>query len=438
MVLRKLIAWLSEASKQLESIPALVIDDEADQAGVATNTINPLIRSLLDVLPRVGYVGYTATPFANLFIDPSSDDLYPQHFIVDLPQPPDHFGTESIFGREPLDRDDPADYDDEILDMVRIVPDEEVPFVRPATSHDVDTFVADVCGELRRSILYFWLATAARRVRGTGIPHSTMLIHTALRLAVHESFRAPITRLQEGVLAGVESRDGQLLAELRTLWESETRRVPAPTMVRSPSSSTRSYRTSPWSSVNRGLSLTTHAATSVSTTPATAWSRLPSAGTPFLRRLTLEGLIVSYFVRAASAYDTSLQMGRWFGYRAGYADLPRIWMTDELHGWFRHLASVEAEIRHDMTGTCTANSLPRHSPSESRPTRRLPSHPPRRCKTRYWRPPRSGASESDPLLPRGRRRMVGGEPGGGPNPGRRDRGVESGHRDPADFRAHMA
>ena len=71
-------------------------------------------------------------------------------------------------------------------------------------------------------------------------------------------------------------------------------------------------------------------------------------GNTLSRGLTLEGLVVSYFVRAATAYDTLLQMGRWFGYREGYADLPRIWMTDELRGWFRHLAGVEAEIRRDI------------------------------------------------------------------------------------------
>lgn len=348
VVLRKLIEWLSEASQQLESIPALVIDDEADQAGVATKTINPLIRSLLDVLPRVGYVGYTATPFANLLIDPSSDDLYPKHFIVDLPQPPDHFGTESIFGREPLDGEDPADYDDEILDMVRIVPDEEVPFVRPATSRDVDTFLADVQGQLRRSILYFWLATAARRVRGTGVPHSTMLIHTSVRVAVHESFRAPIAKLQEDTAARLVSRDKQLLAELRTLWEEEIRRVPAADMGEVPVGFDALLKHLPDVLKESRMILDNSRSDErldYSGDPVVA---IAVGGNTLSRGLTLEGLIVSYFVRAASAYDTLLQMGRWFGYRAGYADLPRIWMTEELHGWFRHLAGVEAEIRQDI------------------------------------------------------------------------------------------
>jgi hypothetical protein len=72
-------------------------------------------------------------------------------------------------------------------------------------------------------------------------------------------------------------------------------------------------------------------------------------GNTLSRGLTLEGLLVSFFVRSASAYDTLLQMGRWFGYRFGYEDLPRIWMTEELRDAFFMLATVEQEIRNDIS-----------------------------------------------------------------------------------------
>jgi hypothetical protein len=348
VVLRKLIAWLGEASQQLQSIPALVIDDEADQAAVATRTINPLVRSLLDVLPRVAYIGYTATPFANLLIDPASDDLYPRDFIVDLEQPANHFGTESIFGREPLDGEDAGDYDDGALDMVRIVPDEEVALVRPASNSDVDGFSAEVEGQLERAIKYFWLATAARWVRGTGVPHSTMLIHTSVRVAVQESFRLPITRLTERVTEGVERGDPDLLQTLRELWDDEALRVRAADMGEDAVEFDRLLPHLP--EVLRSSRVILDNSRSeerldYSGDPVVA---IAVGGNTLSRGLTLEGLIVSYFVRSASAYDTLLQMGRWFGYRDGYADLPRIWMTDELRGWFRHVAGVEAEIRRDI------------------------------------------------------------------------------------------
>jgi hypothetical protein len=82
--LRKLLEWLASADPRvLEKCPVLIIDDEADLAGVGTAAINGLIRDLLARLPKVAYIGYTATPFANLLIDPSAEDLYPSDFIID-------------------------------------------------------------------------------------------------------------------------------------------------------------------------------------------------------------------------------------------------------------------------------------------------------------------------------------------------------------------
>jgi hypothetical protein len=347
-VLRKLIRWLETATGQLSSIPAIVIDDEADQAAVATQTINPLIRKLLATLPRVAYVGYTATPFANLFIDPAEDDLYPRHFIVDLPQPPGHFGTESIFGRDPLDGEDAGDYEDGAFDMVRIVPDAEVLNVRPVSDRDIGDFTPLVTGELRRAILYFWLATAARRVRGTGVPHSTMLVHTSVRVAVHESFHAPIEKLGQVAHAGVSKGDSSLLEELRQIWTEEISRVPAEQLGEQPVEFDELLGSLPAVIAESRVILdNSKSATRLdySGVPVVA---IAVGGNTLSRGLTLEGLVVSFFVRGASAYDTLLQMGRWFGYRRGYADLPRIWMTSELNGWFRHLAGVEAEIRLDI------------------------------------------------------------------------------------------
>ena len=71
-------------------------------------------------------------------------------------------------------------------------------------------------------------------------------------------------------------------------------------------------------------------------------------GTVLARGLTIEGLSVSFFLRPSVQYDTLLQMGRWFGYRGGYEDLPRLWTTDELISSFRALARIEEEIRDDI------------------------------------------------------------------------------------------
>ncbi|GII02750.1 Z1 domain-containing protein [Planobispora takensis] len=354
-VLRKFSKWLASASDYLQDCPALIIDDEADQATVATKTINPKIREILERLPKSAYVGYTASPFANLLIDPSAGDLYPKDFIVNLPKPEGHFGTEVLFGRYALDGEDPEDIDDG-YDMIREVPDSDVELVRPLRRVDVDGFTPEITATLRDAIRYFWMVTSARRVRGAGNPHSTMLIHTSVNTAVHNSFRGPLKNLQEETRASLD--DSTVLQELRKLWDDETARVSAEdfgevkvefddllpelpgvlddcriVMDNSSSEDRLDYENGPVMAIAVG-------------------------GNTLSRGLTLEGLSVSYFVRAVSAYDTLLQMGRWFGYRNGYADLPRIWMTAELNEWFRHLATVETEMRRDIDIYMTEDHTP--------------------------------------------------------------------------------
>ncbi|ANZ35571.1 endonuclease [Lentzea guizhouensis] len=347
-VLEKFDEWLASAAEHLRGTPALIIDDEADQATVATGTINPLICRILSRLPKSAYVGYTATPFANLLIDPAvPEDLYPRNFIVNLPQPEGHFGTEVLFGRDALDGEDPEDVFDG-HDMIREVPAAEVENVRPASKGEVDGFMPKITGSLRDAILYFWLTTAARRVRGTGKAHCTMLIHTSVNTSVHNSFGHPLRALREKCLRAVEASDQVLLDEFQELWEKETSRVNAELF---------GERTVEFSELRSTLAEAIRSCKIVMDNSSSK-DRLDYEGGPVTaiavggntlsRGLTLEGLAVSYFVRAVSAYDTLLQMGRWFGYRNGYADLPRIWMTDELRDWFRHLATVENEMRRDI------------------------------------------------------------------------------------------
>ena len=201
-VLRNLKNWLSNASDEvLRNCPVLIIDDEADQASINTSkiedrppAINGLIRNIREIFPRCAYVAYTATPFANVLVNPDAEgDLYPSDFIVDLPKPPSnlYLGPEAIFGRDPLEVDDPETMFDG-LDMVRLVPDEETDSLKPVSQISADDFWPQLTDSLRDAIDYFFLATAARRVRGHHDVHSTMLIHTTLSIQVHERFKKPI------------------------------------------------------------------------------------------------------------------------------------------------------------------------------------------------------------------------------------------------------
>ena len=126
-----------------------------------------------------------------------------------------------IFGRDASEDDDvegPIDG----YDMIREVPVDELDDLRPAPREPVDEFVPSLTPSLRRAVLYFWLATAARRTRGTGVAHSTMLIHTSMRIAVHESFREPLETLRAEVVRKLASDDRQLLEELLEIWTDES------------------------------------------------------------------------------------------------------------------------------------------------------------------------------------------------------------------------
>ncbi|WP_426564271.1 Z1 domain-containing protein [Angustibacter sp. McL0619] len=354
VVLRRLIRWLESdnAERALQSARVLVIDDEADQASVATARINPLIRKLLDLMPRSVYIGYTATPFANVFIDPTAGDLYPKDFILNLPRPEGYFGPETLFGR-----DDAEGVDVDGLDMVRRIPDEDIGKLRPLKQAEVEAFVPTLTPEMTDAINWFWLATAARRARGVG-GHSTMLIHTSVKTQVHQAFLDPLEQARDDTLRLLRAGDKDLLERLRSQWEFETRRVSAEQWGRA---------SEPFEDVV-GHMEDIVAATEVLMDNFRSEKRLDYTGDPVVaiavggntlsRGLTLEGLVVSLFVRGATAYDTLLQMGRWFGYRTGYEDLPRIWTTQELELGFRHLAQVEHEMRNDIDLYQLQNATP--------------------------------------------------------------------------------
>lgn len=365
--LRALKRWLFEARPGLlEKCPVLIIDDEADQATVNTakpdrkpSTINGLIREIVNGLPKSAYVGYTATPFANVLIDPQNyEDLYPRDFIVDLPRPEVYIGPEAIFGREPLEFD-ADDVEDDGHDFVRTVPAEELQDLKPrgaSTRHD---FEPDVTESLDQALRYFLLSTAARRVRGVGNPHATALVHTSQHIDVHDRTAEAVRSHLRSLASRLLRRDDLLVGALEDQWRSECDRVPA---------SDFGVTEVPWDDVVAVLPSVAEDAEVITDNSRSA-ERLTFdkdnprvivavGGNTLSRGLTLEGLSVSFFIRTASAYDTLLQMGRWFGYRNGYADLTRIWMPDDMREWFHHLATVEQEIRYEIERYETGPTTP--------------------------------------------------------------------------------
>lgn len=361
--LRRLHEWLSAAPPAvLQQLPVLVIDDEADQASPDTrgdrvtqapepdeiiedpSIINGLIRQLLRRFTRCSYVAYTATPFANILIPHDNDshpqfgsDLYPKDFVVALPKPPGYFGAEELFGRHDLGTHSEVPG----LDVIRVVPDADL------AALDRGLFPPG----LQDALENFILACAARRLRGQGSEPATMLVHTSSRQDDH-------TRLAEQVSATIraireEWRYQRKFIEprFRQRWEREFRPV------------TRAYDPGRDASFD---DLTEHVSAviemlrdSVREVNSRRGDMLDYVAEPSLkvvavggnrlsRGLTLEGLLVSYFVRPTAMYDTLMQMGRWFGYRSGWADLTRVHTTDELRSWFHDLATVEHQLREDI------------------------------------------------------------------------------------------
>lgn len=347
-VLRKLHTWLSKpaAKKALIDAKVLVIDDEADQASVATNTINPLIRDILALFPRGTYIGYTATPFANVFIDPSDeDDLYPRDFIYPLPQPEGYFGPETLFGRDvpDIDEDDVDGYD-----MIRIIPDEDEPKLRPIGKNGVKGFIPVMTDAIKKSFSWFVMATAARWVRGDR-GDSSMLIHTSFKTEVHDAYQEPLEALRSDMEIRIRGNDSETVNRLRKQWEEETSKVCAGEWSR---------ESEPFDDILRTLpDVLTDIRIIIDNSKSDERLQyfkdrsntvLAIGGNTLSRGITLEGLVSSVFIRPTNTYDTLLQMGRWFGFRPGYEDLPRIWTTTELRDNFRHLSLVEHEMRQDM------------------------------------------------------------------------------------------
>lgn len=361
-VLRRLIDWLSQGNEILRrGCPVLVIDDEADQASINTGRsmdpdeltrINELIVELLTGFPKCAYVGYTATPFANVLTHPDyPDNLYPRSFIYPLDPPKDYFGAARIHGRVRLAPDEPDEATDG-LPLIRIVPDAELGLLRPL-GRDLGGFTFQATDTLAESLRYFFLATAARLFRAASGSHSmdfsTMLIHTSHRVAVHRQTEPAVLAVIDSLRRQVKARDFE---PWRELWQREMAAIDRRKLqVRLGEVDFDDLKDHLFPALDRVRVVVSNSLRNVESNvefEEKGQILVVIGGNTLSRGLTLEGLVVSFFVRSANAYDTILQMGRWFGYRPYYEDLPRIWMTQEMRGHFFDLATIEEELREQL------------------------------------------------------------------------------------------
>lgn len=341
--------------------PILIIDDESDQAtpdasaegSDSPTAINRWMRDIWDGVGNGTYVGYTATPFANVFIDPDdSGDLYPSDFLNVMPTPENYFGAERLFGLGGAEWDTP--------DVIRRIDESELENLMPRTKKAVEEFDPQVTESLAKAVRWFIIAAAVRRLRRQAGEHSTMLIHTTHYVRPHfllrDAVNAYLAPLKERALDGdVDGFHEVFREEMNRAAELFTGDGPAPT----------------WPSVREEIpNVLRTLRVAVDNGAAEPEDRLDyNSGTPqtvivigggtLSRGLTLEGLFVSFFTRTSSAYDTLLQMGRWFGYRAGYEDLQRIWVSPGLDSDYSFLAAVEADLRVEIERLAASGQTPR-------------------------------------------------------------------------------
>ena len=362
--LRNLIDWLTEhnAKQGTSSIssPMLVIDDEADNASINikkgqadVSRINGQIRQLLGLFDRSCYVGYTATPFANIFIDPDNEndmfgnDLFPKHFVVSLDPPDNYFGATAVF------TEDGGPYLRYIDDNQDLLP----------LKHPIDHSVAGLPDSLKTAVRAFIVARAIRLVRGHAGQHNSMLVNVSRFTGVQGRVRNEIHDLVARIRRSIRVNGAKAEADaLRDTEIAAVHEVFVDEYVQGTSLLWSDVQPHLWDSVSAVTveEVNSRASGSLNYTDheRSGLNVIVVGGYSLSRGLTLEGLVTSYFLRNSMMYDTLMQMGRWFGYRPDYEDLCRIWMPEEAEGWYAHIADSIEELRDELRRMDAANATP--------------------------------------------------------------------------------
>lgn len=354
--LKSLYQWLDALNSKnglISDVPMLLIDDEADNASINTNKddldptkTNKLIRETLGLFGKSCYVGYTATPFANIFINPDAydqrdlEDLFPRDFIYSLDPPTSYFGPDKVFINEATS--------DAILREITDCED-HIP-----STHTKDDPILTLPPSLYEAVDLFVLARTIRNLRGQANKHCSMMVNVSRFVAVQRSVRDLLAvyerRLRQAVLANFampeeHSRTNSYMERLRRAFESEY-----------------SNCGFDWAEVKAGLAeafsnLRLFVINSKSDEALDykkyedsdeSLTALAVGGLSLSRGLTIEGLCISYMYRNTSMYDTLMQMGRWFGYRPGYEDLCRVYLSGDSVDWYAHIAEKTEELRQQI------------------------------------------------------------------------------------------
>jgi hypothetical protein len=374
-ILEKLHSWLkgknADPSTGMINFPLLLIDDEADNASVNTNdpdkdptVINNGIRNLLKLFRKYSYVGFTATPFANIFIDPqleveANDDLFPKDFIYLLEQPSNYVGPLEMYS-ETGQYNFMIRHNDDMENVLEL-------------KHKNGTKISTLPKSLKTSILLFLLANAVRDLRGQEKKHRSMLIHVSRFISVQKVVQEQVKnyfnfakeQIKNYALSDIEE---PFIKELHALFEKEYGKEQYAKY--GDESFNKKEIDEQWADVKQVLykavsPIQVHTVNSGSASQRMNYDEyeeglrlIAIGGLSLARGLTLEGLTISYFYRNTKMYDTLMQMGRWFGYRDGYTDLCRLWTSYESAGWYEHIAEATEELRNEIKRMSRENKRP--------------------------------------------------------------------------------
>lgn len=390
--LENLLDWLTFDQNKMKDMRILLIDDESDLASVNTSdlskdedrkAINDLIvkivtnrdrhnRPLQGKYRAMNYIGYTATPYANILSEsPSEESLYPQNFISVLTKPAEHFGPQEIFGV--------YGSDEEGLDILRSVTEDDLEKVEAIH----DGLTKELPKSLQDALVYFISASASLRVLGFHKP-LTMLVHTSNKMDHHDF-------MYDAILNWLTTNRMNILSICERLWENERYRFDLDTLKNSMGYDRDVFKDSypllPFDQISLEIDIILSEISNIFKDDLgnniyhhglhlcidnskykdrdsevhmrlnyprsnQSFEKSPLfivvGGTTLSRGLTLEGLITSYFLRLSTQVDTLMQMGRWFGFRKQYEAYPRIWLTENTKEKFKYISLIDKDLREQI------------------------------------------------------------------------------------------
>lgn len=365
--LESLHKWLKQLNARgdgrIGDVPMLFIDDEADNASINTNKpdldptrTNAMIRRVLGLFTKSCYVGYTATPFANIFINPEAydddvrEELFPRNFIYSLDPPTSYFGPRKVF----IDEATRERIVEPILDCEDYLP----------ASHKNGDPVPELPPSLYAALDEFIVARTIRNLRGQAGKHCSMLVNVSRFVATQRTVRDLISERRTKILNAVKANYMKPVPAVEADRHMQALKA----------AFDRRYADCghAWPEVRQALlGAFDHMRTFVVNSKSdeqldfrkyerdgVGLTAIAIGGLSLSRGLTIEGLTVSYMYRNTRMYDTLLQMGRWFGYRPNFEDLCRVHLSPDSINWYRHISEATEELRAQIKRMRRANMSP--------------------------------------------------------------------------------